>query len=220
MTTDIPMTTIIDVYREMTERTSEVLFEKGRLLRTAVEAGAVKTDLLKQVGKESGDSKTLVSQIYAVAMVYPDSMIAHDFDWFTHMIAATAPGVDPDDSATYAVAWGWMETAIKGYTTQRHLKSGKVTIVHRKHTARTLRNAIRAAAEPAKPKANPLYKGEAVYLSHSSGTVYTYVTLGILDSALMGVFEPLIQGEIIQLTIARKAPTAPTADVSERREAA
>lgn len=136
----------VELYRQASEHDTETLWFKVRTIRDAIAAGADRDTLLAECGKESGDSRKQVAKFYAVAMVFRTNEYAEDMDYWVHEVCATHPKVDPNNEDTHSLAWWWLSQAVKGYTTERRLKSGNVTTVHRKHTARTLRRAIRAAS--------------------------------------------------------------------------
>lgn len=166
------LTSFADVARTFGEQEDAKLFGLGLAIRSSIEAGLPKDSVLEVAGKETGKSKHKIEQLYTVGMVFGVE-IADDFDWQTHVVCATAPGVDPADSKTYKEAYRWLQVAVDGYTVERKYKSGKVGKFTRKHTARTLRKAI--ASDNGNPKRVYLLRnvGATVFKPKPIGKAYS-----------------------------------------------
>lgn len=200
----------VEMYRQAAELDTDVLWQKVSTIRDAIAAGANKDSLLVECGKESGDSRKQVAKFYAVAMVFDPMVYQHErernYDYWIFEACATAPRVDPDDIETYSNAYYWLSEVER-----REIKRGKKTI-HAKHTARTLKAAIRAATKPAPAKATQpetvvIYKGEALYHGYEIGSWKTELTLSILDG-INTELENIDWGETVQVLITRVPASA------------
>lgn len=197
----------VEMYRMTTEHDTEVLWKKVEIIRTAIADGADVETLLSECGKESGDSRKQVRKFYAVARVFDAEDAAPDHDYWIYEVAATAPGVEIESAITYEIAYDWIHKALKG----REIKRGKKTI-YAKHTARTLRAAIRAATAGAKPsKAETVVRNmecRVTYIDNYESDPWTKLMVASnTDLAALKV------GDCIHITITRQ-PQAVNAEVA------
>ena len=204
------LTSFAHVARMFIEQEDDKLFGLGLAIKASIESGLPKDSVLEVAGTETGRSKKKINQLYTVATVFGERRW-QDFDWMTHVVAATAPGVNPDDLDTHHVAYEWMRTAVDGYDSKQGRKQ-----IRRKHTARTLRRAIREASADAKPgKPETLLKTDATYISMD--IVKDTVTLQVpswVFVKLMGISSIIDQWEV-SLTITRSQPQPASADAAK-----
>jgi hypothetical protein len=205
----------VELYRLTTEHDTEVLWSKVNIIREAIADGADVETLLTECGKESGDSAKQVRKFYAVAMIWGNDEIAvaANYDYWLYEVAATAPGVIPDEPGTHFIARKWIKEV-----ENRQIKRGKKTI-HAKHTARTLRAAIRAANGDGKPKETVVRNVQATYHGYERFAYTLSLTISVDNTDEMrDLLSNLHRGSDVQLTITRETRVPPPATAPAEAE--
>lgn len=102
-------------FQEACATESQSMFLQGDILTKGIRDGLTVKEVFRACGQVSGKSYRTICNRFKTSKVFtPDKRAAH-IDWSLHQLCTT--GVDLDKPETYAIAYQWLDTAIKGRET-------------------------------------------------------------------------------------------------------